>query len=585
MTSFHPEPMTERHHPRGWWVFIVLVVGIYAIGLCRDVTEPWIGLHDWNGAFFSQLARNLDRYPFGIHHGMPIVAVGSEVPPPTERSIYATHPPGLVWLVAGAFRVFGESEWAARVVPIVASAASLVLLVHLWRVAFGASPALIAAGFYAVMPMSVYFGRMVNHEAVCLCAMLAASACWVQSCRSGPSASGDRGRLAPARDATFLTLFGTFLVAGCWIDWSSCLFAAVFLSYVLHRSRRRPVRDGEGRGGIGRQAAMLTALPVATGCAAMMAYIVYAGLGGRWADLAAIFFSRATDDRGVAPRPALAQGGDVWQNTVENLSWPLLVLAAIGLVARLLSLIRERSKESAGNEASASVERRFAARGALAIIGVTGVIWLAVFPRQYALHQYWLFYLGPAIAMYAARAVLMLTRSRVGAPSRDLSSPTNLAAGSAEGRIARAGCMLFVMSLAWIAQFTYFDRGEQAIVQAVAGWRRIREVTGPDDRIILWRDPTWPERRGGYLFRNIVPPQFAFYADRAFTVEPDPERWAELAASGRYALFVLSVGEAARGGDSLLPLRKRYKEVRLSESLIAFVLEPSSRGGMAGARE
>ena len=51
---------------------IALLCGMYAYGLTRDINEPWVGWHDWNGAFFSQLARNFLRYPFDVHRGMPI---------------------------------------------------------------------------------------------------------------------------------------------------------------------------------------------------------------------------------------------------------------------------------------------------------------------------------------------------------------------------------------------------------------------------------------------------------------------------------------------------------------------------------
>src|SRR5690606_8462102 len=118
--------------------------------------------------FFSQLARNFLRYPFDIHHGMPIVAAGEAVPPPDARSLYATHPPALVWLVAGVFQAFGATEWVARLVPITFSLAAFGLLLWLITTAWGPWTAAMAGLFYAVMPMSVYYGRMVDHEAVCL---------------------------------------------------------------------------------------------------------------------------------------------------------------------------------------------------------------------------------------------------------------------------------------------------------------------------------------------------------------------------------------------------------------------------------
>ena len=129
----HTEPHTAGatgHVPRWYYRAVAIILILYAVIILRDIRDPWTGLHDWNGAFYSQLARNLLRYPFDMHHGMPVVAVGDALPQDGEWSFYPTHPPGLVWCIAVSFRIFGEHEWAARLVPILASLATLSLLIR-----------------------------------------------------------------------------------------------------------------------------------------------------------------------------------------------------------------------------------------------------------------------------------------------------------------------------------------------------------------------------------------------------------------------------------------------------------------------
>src|SRR5690606_4064857 len=132
---------------RWFMVVMALLCLLYLYGLTREIAEPWVGRHDWNGAFFSQLARNFLRYPFDIHHGMPIVAAGEAVPALDARSVYDTQAAALVWLVAGVFQAFGATEWVARLVPITFSLAAYGLLLWLITTAWGPWTAAMAGLF------------------------------------------------------------------------------------------------------------------------------------------------------------------------------------------------------------------------------------------------------------------------------------------------------------------------------------------------------------------------------------------------------------------------------------------------------
>ncbi|MFQ5424589.1 MAG: ArnT family glycosyltransferase [Phycisphaerae bacterium] len=520
-------------------ICVLIVLAVYGAGLSRDMSEPWVGMHDWNGAFFSQLARNFLRYPSSIHHGMPVVAVGEAVPPPAERSIYATHPPGLVWLLAAAFGLVGEAEWVARLVPVVASLATLWLLVWLVSCSRGRQPSVLAGLIYATMPMAVYFGRMVDHEALCLFGMMAALASWrCYAC----------GRAGPTSRRWAATGWMAAITFAIWIDWAGVVFAGVFCVFTLLQRRARLIRQ--------RQLILAWAVPAIAGTA-MVLYLVQAGLAGRWADLVAIFLTRTTEVQGGEFAKDLSSGGGPLDYTLDNLTWPVIVLAVGGLAA---SLRRGRDQKS-----RAGASRPFLEDG-LWTIGVTGMLWVAVFWRQFERHNYWLFYCGPTMAIYAGIAVDRLRR---------------LAALS-----TRAGDVLCVIVLlavvGWGLRTTdaYFQRRSYPQEDVIA-WREIHDRrTRSGDRVLLYRNPVRVEQRGGYRFRNLVPPQMAYYLDQPFDVTADLEDLERVAPD--QAVFIIPLADAARTGGRLDRLRHRWKASIVGSQMVFDLRGCRSERGRAG---
>ncbi|MBN2563260.1 MAG: glycosyltransferase family 39 protein [Phycisphaerae bacterium] len=522
-------------------VLLVSLV-VYAAGLTHGLSRPWTGMHDWNGAFFSQLARNFLRYPAEVHHGMPLVAVGEAVPAPDERSIYATHPPMLVWLVAGAFCVLGEAEWVARLVPVMFSLGAMSLLVWLVARGWGVETALLAGLTYGVMPMAAYFGRMVDHEAVCLCLMLAAVAAWTKVVDENAGSRGKR-RLIWA-------LWAIAMWSVIWVDWSGMVFAGVFAVYAgIERARGR----------IDRAALILAWGLPAVACAGMLVYLVYAGLDGRWGDLIAIFQSRATGAEGGALLKDGSARGGVWDYTVENLTWPVITLSAVCVVlsaARLYKGLAGGGGEQVGGDTARSPVRGFW------VVTATGVVWLLVFWRQYERHNYWLFYLGPAAAVSSARA-LIAVRDWVRGFGWRRTNELIFAA------------MAVVVAFGLAGTDDYFGRVSYP-PEEVAAWKGIRARTGAYDRLLLFRNPVRSERRGGYVFRNLVPPQEAYYLDRAFDVESDLEVVAS--RMSEYAGFVIPIQDALVRGEDLGMLRRRFAEEQV---LVKLLFRPSGGGGVS----
>lgn len=471
MQNSDPEsvPVHWRRSIVFWRFGLALVLVIYSLGLTRQLTEPWIGLHDWNGAFYSQLARNFLRYPWSCHHGMALVAAGPNAPP-DERSLYATHPAGLVWLLAAAFHFFGEGESVARLTAIVASLIALAVWMVMIRRALGLEVALVTGVLYAVTPMNVFFGRMVNHEAYCLCGMMGAWACWQHV--------GSRATHEPRR-AFWLIGWSLCVVATIWIDWPGALFAGLFCIHAFVRWRQRRI--------FGSICAIVWAVSTLA-ITGILLHIVYGGMNGSWRSLAAVLSSRSGGVGGTL-------AGGAWRHTLENLTPVGIACAALGL----LVLIRGRNRSHAARRTDSLFRSSNGFEG-LWVVTATGSIWLVVFWRQYQIHQYWLFYLGPLFALLSSIGILTL---------RDFVGRHRTWMG--DGLLALAVLVFFLFAK---SQLDDLFRRRSWKLEFVEASRRLREKTPEDSRVVTPVNPIRIERFGDYEFRNIVPPQLVWYLDR-----------------------------------------------------------------------
>jgi hypothetical protein len=143
-------------------IVLAAVLALAAAALCHGLAEPFIGHHDWTSASMSAAARNHLRYGYTATR-LAIIENNDFVRSEWFR-YYTNHPPLVPLFVSFSFSLFGEHEWAARLVPIIFSLGSTVL-VYLLGTSLGAQRlGLLSAFIYALLPMNAYFGRMVCTE-------------------------------------------------------------------------------------------------------------------------------------------------------------------------------------------------------------------------------------------------------------------------------------------------------------------------------------------------------------------------------------------------------------------------------------
>lgn len=149
---------------RHYWLGLILIFS--AIVISVDIDKPFIGHHDWNGAWYSNSARNYLRYGYWQTKFGQVLNVDYIK---EENFIYNTHyPPILPILISASFRIFGVREWSARLVPTLASLATIAAIYVIGVKFFNLKTAVFSSAVSTVLPITIYFGKMPVHEVVIL---------------------------------------------------------------------------------------------------------------------------------------------------------------------------------------------------------------------------------------------------------------------------------------------------------------------------------------------------------------------------------------------------------------------------------
>jgi hypothetical protein len=185
-----------------------LVLGVYAFSLLSiGLTRDWRLRHEDNGAMHTTLALSHQRLGLSRTRGHDLFFN----PHTGEATPYGHHPPATALIVAGAFSLTGsDSPAVARLAVIAFHLGSVFLLTRLLMEFFTPLQALLGGFVMATLPMSTYFGRMVNYEPLCLFAVMLQLYGYV------------RQKLADARGLAWLV---SGIVLGGLIDWTSFFFA------------------------------------------------------------------------------------------------------------------------------------------------------------------------------------------------------------------------------------------------------------------------------------------------------------------------------------------------------------------------
>ncbi len=357
-------------------LFVVLFA-VAAMSQCMQIGEAFVGKHEgWNAAVYGVAARN--HLTYGLAATRLGVVINGDTVPPAGFLYYTNHPPLLPLMVAASFAVFGPHEWAARLVPILFTLVSLILL---WRIAARLGDerfALLAATIFAFVPMNAFYGRMVDHEAPTLTFVLAALYAWL------------RWREAPASRWFGWTLL--WLALAMATGWPGYYMAGLLPIHHLLTARGAR-RD--------RRVLWLPVLALAS-FGVFLLHVAWLRGGGGLEELVSQFATRTS-----------ARAGDFTGAAAGRFSWPsfarVWAVRAYKLFTLPVLLVALFELWDAARRRRAAAGR---ARGIALLLLAFGAIHMLLFRQGAWVHDYWGFYLSAPLALLAAGGVLGLSRGR-----------------------------------------------------------------------------------------------------------------------------------------------------------------------------
>jgi 4-amino-4-deoxy-L-arabinose transferase-like glycosyltransferase len=140
-------------------IFIAFILRLYKIDI------PLADHHSWRQADTAAVARNFVKE--GWHFLTPTIdnmTFLSNPSMPNPQRLFLVEPPIYQTIIAVFYKVFGVRESFARLISIIFSLGSIIFLYLLIKEMIDEKTALWASFFFAVLPYSVYYSRVILPE-------------------------------------------------------------------------------------------------------------------------------------------------------------------------------------------------------------------------------------------------------------------------------------------------------------------------------------------------------------------------------------------------------------------------------------
>lgn len=150
-------------------LFVIILAGVLVLSV--GINKPFVGIHDFNSAQFGNAAKNYLRYgALNLKFGQVTGHIHGDYK--NNKSVYTSYLPTLSLLIALSFSIFGQYEWAERLIPISFSIIGLISLFLITKKLWGGKIAILTSVFFIFNPMFIYFGKMPTPDTLTLAVML-----------------------------------------------------------------------------------------------------------------------------------------------------------------------------------------------------------------------------------------------------------------------------------------------------------------------------------------------------------------------------------------------------------------------------
>src|SRR3989344_1167983 len=135
---------------------LFLIISFSVTMLIVGINKPFIGHHDWDGAFWGNVVREYFAFinPENLSR------------PSLNQLIFSHYTPILPTLFFFSSVLFGFHEYSLRIVPVIFSIIMQIFIYKTAKFLYGNLEGLIASLFVCVTPMFLYFGKLPDHEPI-----------------------------------------------------------------------------------------------------------------------------------------------------------------------------------------------------------------------------------------------------------------------------------------------------------------------------------------------------------------------------------------------------------------------------------
>ena len=357
------------------WTFhrtcVLLLFALLTLLLSLQIGEMWhVGHLGYNGALRSSIARNYHRYSIKKTKLAPIPSPGRI--DESEFEIRFNHPPISGLLVAGAYAIFGEHPWAAKLPFILFTLLGAFFFYQIGRILWGREFGLWALFLYTIAPLVGIYGPMANYESLIVSVMFGSFYSYL--------------KWSETKQARYLWLSLMLCTLGFWTDWPAWIFAFFIFVYAL-------IREGKQRSLTTWESIRFPTYYALWVCLQVIIFVYYYAviLEVNRAKIEQLFKFRTKS------RTGLSKTLEVILGRTEQLMIPLV--AYIALVT-LVSLILYTLWKKAAHQKSPTLVLAF-----LLCVWTPGLIYSIVFKGQFFIHCFSAYYSMP-FAVFAAAGFL-----------------------------------------------------------------------------------------------------------------------------------------------------------------------------------
>ena len=356
----------KRHLPVALVSIFLFLFSLLIIG--QNLDKPFWGEHDWNGVRYGNIARNYFKY--GLIN-LKFAQVENSGPINGHQIEYFTHyPPLFPILISLSYKIFGISEWSTRLVPLLASSGSILLIFLIGTKLWDFKTGFLAALLSLVIPINLYFGKTPVHEPVLVFFILLSFLAYLY--------------LKSSDKIQFKVWFILALIAAHLTTWAGFFLTPAITILTIFK------RDNYLKGSI-----FFWLIPIIIFPAYMGFIYLHTGslIGG---DLLGVFLQRSSLMREIQPTDL---------NLVNYLArirlWLFTLYSATLTLLVAVWFIFFLKRKLGGSDLQ------------LLILGLFGVTYLIVFPNAAFIHNYLVFYLMPFFVLTGARVIWLLAGLKI----------------------------------------------------------------------------------------------------------------------------------------------------------------------------